>query len=146
MPSIVWFGAGAVLSQLTSTVLFRLWEKLGILMPVAHWLDSHGGQAAAKSWFIFWIFLPHWLVAVVVGVLAGLFVKRHLMPYLLLFGVGFVLEPLAAYCYLSSDIPRFSDVAWYSVSIPVLLLCGILSYRRKSPPNNARGRVKSLAE
>jgi len=51
MPSVLWFVAGAVLGQLAGTTLFQLWSKVGILMPVAHWFDSHGGNMMVHCQF-----------------------------------------------------------------------------------------------
>ena len=142
VPSGVWFCAGIILSPFAGSVLFRLWSKLGILIPVAQWLGSLGGDTMAKGWFFIWVFIPYWICAAAVGILAGLFVKRHLVTHLLSFSIGFVLEPLATYVYSASDIPRFCSVVLYGVSVPLAVLCGVLSHRRRSPRTIALGPLR----
>ena len=135
MPLAVWFTAGAVLGQLAETTLFQLWSKLGIMMPVAHWLDSLGGDTLVKCWFVLWSNAIGWFLAALVGILGGLFVGRHLARYLLLFGVGFAFVPLALYSYLYSAMPLFSSVVWHAISIVLVVLGGMLSRRRRQPPS-----------
>ena len=137
VPSVAWFFAGAVLGQLAGTTLFQLWSKLGILLPVAHWFDALGGNTMVKCWFILWSNAIAWFLAAVVGILGGIFVERHFVRYLSLFGIGFVFVPLAIYAYCYSAMPLFSRVVWHSVSIVLLVVCGILSHRRKQPSNTA---------
>jgi hypothetical protein len=137
MPSVAWFGAGAVLGQLAETTLFQLWSKLGILLPVAHWFDSFGGDTMVRCWFVLWSNAIGWFLAAVVGILGGIFVERHFVGYLLLFGIGLAFVPLALCSYLYSAPPFFSSVVWHAVSIALAVLCGILSHRRKQPPHHA---------
>jgi hypothetical protein len=136
MPSVVWFVAGAVLGQLAETTLFQLWSKLGLMTPVAHWLDSVGGDTMVKCWFVLWSNAICWFLAAIVGILGGVFVERHLMRNLLLFGVGFAFVPLALYSYLYSAVPVFSSVVWHAVSIILVMLGGILSHRGRHPHIN----------
>ena len=67
--SVGWFGAGAVLGQLTHTVVFQLWDKVGLLLPIGHWIAARGGNAMVKCWFILWVNTPNWLFAALVGIL-----------------------------------------------------------------------------
>jgi hypothetical protein len=136
-PSVVWFIAGAVLGQQADDgVIFRLWDKLGLLMPIAHWLNSHGGNMMVKCWFILWVNLTNWFLVATGGILGGLFIKRCLVLNLLLFGVGFAFVPLAFYAYLNSYVPSFGDVARHAVLIALAVLCGLLSHRRAQQPNH----------
>jgi hypothetical protein len=139
MPLFVWFCAGAILGQMAETVLFRLWSKLGILMPVAHWLDGVGGNVLVNCWFIFWVNATSWFLAAVIGILGGVFVKNHLVRYLVSFGVGFAIVPITLHSYLNSEVPPFNSVLWHIVSIALVVLCGVLSHRRKEPRSIARG-------
>jgi hypothetical protein len=135
LPSIVWFGAGAVFGLLADGVLFRLWSKVGILLPIGHWLDSHGGDTLVKCWFVLWVNATAWFLAAAVGFFAGRFVKRQLVRCLLAFGIGFAFVPIAIDGYLYSDIPRISGVAWHVVSLAVVVLCGLLFHRPTQSPN-----------
>jgi hypothetical protein len=153
-PLAAWFVAGALLGQLADGVLFRLWSKVGILLPVGHWLDSHGddvwvkvgvffpiglwldshgGDILVKCWFIVWANATNWALAVLVGVLAGCFVKRHILRYLLAFGVGFAFVPFGVNGYIDSETPRFSLVVWHLVSVALVVVCGLLFQSWKSP-------------
>ena len=141
VPSIVWFVAGAVLGQLADGVLFRLWSDVGILLPVGHWFDSYGGDAMVKCWFILWVNTTSWLLAAIAGILAGTFVKRHLLRYLVTFGIGFAFVPFAIDGFLYSEIPRFSLVLWHVVSLALVVLCGLLLHRLKQSPNPQHAEI-----
>jgi hypothetical protein len=142
LPSVIWFTAGAVLGQLAETVLFQLWDKVGLLIPVARWFHSHGDNTMVKCWFIFWVNVPNWFLVAMVGILGGLLIKRCLVLNLLLFGFGFALVPLALYAYLNSYVPTFGDVARHAVLIALAVLCGLLSYRWARPPNTDKARTR----
>lgn len=129
-----WFVAGAVLGRLADTVVFELWQRLEFLLPVAHWFDLHGGETLVKCWFVLWLHTPSWLLSVLVGILGGRFIQRQPLPRLLLFGIGFVVIPLALFSYLYSSVPTPGSIAWDTVSIPLILLCGFLTHRRIQPP------------
>ena len=129
--SVVWFIVGAVLGQQADDgIIFRLWDKLGLLMPVAHWLDLHSGNTMVKCWFILWVNVVNWFLVAMVGILGGLFIKRCLVLNLMLFGFGFAFVPFFLYAYLYSYIPSFGDVARHAVLIVLAVLCGLLSHGR----------------
>ena len=132
-PLIAWFIAGAVLGLLADGVLFRLWSKVGILLPVGHWLDSHGGDVLVKGWFILWVNATSWVLAVLGGILAGRLLKRHILRCLLAFGVGFAFVPFAVNGYVDSEMLRFSLVGWHMVSIALVVVCGLLFHRWRAP-------------
>jgi len=135
LPLLVWFGAGAVLGLLADGIMFRLWSKADILVPVGHWLDSHGGDTMVKCWFVLWVNATAWFLAAVAGLFAGRFVKRHLVRDLLAFGIGFAFVPIAIDGYLYSHLPSISGVAWHLVSLALVVSCGLLFHRRTQSPN-----------
>lgn len=135
-PLAGWFVAGAVLGQLADGVLFRLWSQAGILLPVGRWLDAHGGEVMVKGWFTLWVNAISWFLAVLVGVLAGRFLKRHIVSCLLAAGIGFAFVPFAVNGYLDSEVPGWSVVAWHLVSVALVVGCGLLIHQQKSPNNS----------
>ena len=132
--SVVWFGVGAVLGQLAESVVFPLWSKLGLLLPISHWLYSHGGDTMDKCWFILWTNVTSWFLVAVVSVIGCLFIKRCLVLNLMLFGFGFAFVPLVICAYLYSQVPSFNNVVQHAISIGLALLCGLLCRRSRRQP------------
>jgi len=128
-PTVVWFGGGIALGQLAESVFFPLWSKLGLLLPIGHWLDSHGSKAMVWCWFVLWINVTSWSLAIVAGILTGLFTKHHLVLHLLLFGFGFAFVPLVLYAYLHSQIPSFGNVVQHTISIGLAIFSGLVSHK-----------------
>jgi hypothetical protein len=125
----VWFCGGGALGQLANTILFPLWSKTGLLLPIGHWLDGHGGKAFVWFWFILWLNIASWSLAAVIGVLIGLFTGHRLLLNLVLFGLGFAVVPLALFAYLDSTIPSAGNITQGAVAIALVLLGGLLSHR-----------------
>jgi hypothetical protein len=123
LSSIIWFGSGAVLGQVAHTLLFQLWTQLGFLTP------------PNRSWYVLWINAPEWLVAAAIGASAGIFIKRHLVTRLLLFGLGFAFAPPAIYWYLNSNTPTLRGVAGDAVCIPILIWCALIIRNPTRPAN-----------
>jgi hypothetical protein len=135
MPHILWFVAGAILGIAASTVLHELWFRLGWRQPVAEWLASQGQTALAGHWGLVWLHLPDCLVAAVVGICAGLIMKRQPVVPLLMFGIGFVVAPLVVSFVMGFDFTVFGPavsaraIASSCGTIVVALLFGLLSHR-----------------
>jgi len=129
LPSVVWFISGAVVGEVTDTVLFRFWSQLGLLNPVGDWFVSHGHKTLANCWGMLWLHLTSLLVIAVVGVLGGIFIKRRLVLDLVLFGMGFAFVPLVLSAYLYAYVPSFGNCVEHVVLIGLAVVCGLLSHR-----------------
>src|ERR1022692_1205485 len=129
LPSVVWFISGAVVGEVTDTVLFQLWFRLGLLKPVADWFVSLGHTTLANYWGMVWGHLTSWLVIAVVGILGGIFIKRRLVLDLVLFGIGFAFVPLALSACLYSYVPSFGSCVQHVVLIALAVVCGLLTQR-----------------
>jgi hypothetical protein len=142
---IAWFGAGAVSVQVEESVLSPLWEalwfKLGILVPVVHWLASVGGNTLVRCWFVIWFHVPTWFLVALVGLIGGVFIKRHIVLDLMLFGLGFAFWRLVfsiyVYGYSLSEVVQnlqnFMNIIMNIIFLGIILglpvLCGLLSHR-----------------
>jgi hypothetical protein len=146
-PSIVWFCAGATLGQFAESVLFPLWAKLGLLMPIARWVASFGHDSLDWWWLIVHIWLVSWLVVALVSVIGGRYIKRHLLLDMLLFGVGAAFVPLALHAYLYSSVPSFADYVQHAFIVGVAVVCGLLShsFRLKHANKTSNFSVERMA-
>jgi len=129
LPTVVWFVSGAVIGEIADTLLFGLWSRLGLLTPVAHWLQSRGYETLADYWGVVWLHLVSWLVVVVAGMLAGLFLRRRLVLDLIAFGIGFAFVPLAISAYFYSYVPSIHSWIYHVAVVVVLITCGVLSQK-----------------
>jgi hypothetical protein len=129
LPSIIWFSIGVVLGQFTESILSPLWMRLGLLLPLGHWLDSFGHKSLDWCWLIVDVWLMSWLIAAFVSVIGGFFIKRHVLSSILLFGIGFAFVPLILHAYLYSHIPTFLDYVQHIIIFGVAGMCGFLSHR-----------------
>jgi hypothetical protein len=128
---VVWFCAGAVLGEIASTLLFRSWSDIAhpALKSMYDWLASLGHQSLANAWVWFWLNLPTWFSAAVVGFMAGIAIKRNHVLNLLLVGLGFAVVPLALAVYLYSFAPYFTEYVWHLATFVLLFLFGLLGHR-----------------
>jgi hypothetical protein len=139
MPSVIWFISGVILGQFTESALTPLWMKIGLLLPIGHWLDSFGVKSLDWCWLVVDIWLVSWLIVAVVSIIGGLLIKRHFLSSILFFGIGFAFVPLVLHAYLHSHIPTFADYWQHVIIFCIAVVCGILSHRhtRRLPPNTA---------
>ena len=142
-PYILWFVAGAILGFIADNLLGALWIQLGWRQPIANWLASHGFSALASYWGLVWIRLPVWIIAAIVGICGGIFIRRQPIPSLLIFGIGFIVMPI-----LVTAVAGFSPVAfgigvlltsllWDCVSIALLLAFAFLGFRFREHEKHA---------
>jgi hypothetical protein len=134
-PYILWFVAGAVLGVITDNLLGAPWIQLGWRQPIADWLGLHGLSALAGYWGLVWIHLPDWIIATIVGVCGGIFIRRQPIVSLLILGLGFIVTPI-----LVTAVAGFSPIAfgsrvflsslvWDCVSVALLLMFAFLGVR-----------------
>ena len=141
-PQMVWFCAGAILGQITESVLFPVWAKLGLLMPVGHWIASFGYVILDRCWLLVYIWSLSWLIVALVSVLGGILIKRHHLLKMALFGAGFAFVPLIIWAYINSSFPILADYLQHIVIVGVAVLGGLLghmwnsSVRRTSQPGS----------
>ena len=131
-PFAAWFLVGAVLGQFTETVLFPALDNTGyhdVLAPVMRWLATHGWKHFERIWLAIYLYGMSWLIAAVVSIVGGFFVKRHLFLNMLLFGIGFAFVPLALWAYLYSSVPVFACYVDHGVIVGIAIICGLLSHR-----------------
>jgi hypothetical protein len=139
MPSIIWFVGGVILGQLAESVLTPLWMKLGLLLPVGRWLDSFGIKSLDWYWLVVDIWLVSWVIAALVSIIGGLYIRHQFLRRMVLFGVGFAFVPLAVHSYLYSHVPTFADYWQHAIIFAIILVSGFVSHRwnRTMPPNTA---------
>jgi hypothetical protein len=125
-PQVVWFCGGAILGQFSEIILFPLWAKLGLLIPIGRWIALFGSTSLDWGWLLVYIWLVSWLIVALVSVIGGLFIRRNLLRSMLLFGVGFAFVPLILNAYLYSIFPGFADYVQHIVVVGVAVLCGLL--------------------
>ena len=135
----MWFTVGSILGQFTESVLSPLWMRLGLLLPLGHWLDSFDSKSLDLSWLIVDAWLVSWLLVATLSILGGRFIRHHFMSCLLAFGAGFAFVPLVLRAYLYSHIPTFADYWQHGIIFFIAIVCGIWSHKhvRRLPPNAA---------
>jgi hypothetical protein len=129
LPSYILFSIGAVLGQFIESVLSPAWLRFGLLLPLGRWLDSFGHKSLDWCWLIVDVWLMSWLIAALVSVVGGFFIKRHVLSGILLFGIGFAFVPLILHAYLYSHIPTFLDYVQHIIIFGIAVICGFLSHR-----------------
>jgi len=101
--------------------------RLGLLTPVVRWVASFGNNRLDYCWLIVDIWLVSWLIVALVSIIGGLFIKRHLLLNVLLFGISFAFVPLALHAYLYSRVPKLLDYEQHIIIVGVAVVCGLLS-------------------
>ena len=91
VPLVIWFIGGVIPGQFAESVLTPLWMKLGLLLPVGRWLDSFGIKGLDWCWLVVDIWLVSWLIAVLVSIIGGLYIRHQFSRSIVLFGVGLLL-------------------------------------------------------
>jgi hypothetical protein len=142
-PYILWFVAGAILGFIADNLLGALWIQLGWRQPIANWLASHGFSALASYWGLVWIRLPVWIIAAIVGICGGIFIRRQPIPSLLIFGIGFVVMPVVATAIAGFSPTVFGLGVWFKatmwdcISIVLLLAFAFLGFRFREHKKHA---------
>jgi hypothetical protein len=89
---ILWCLAGACAGIAAATILFPVWDWLGIRQPAADWMLAHGiAHLIVGYWSMVWVYAMDWLALLAGGAIAGLFVRRGFLWKILLFSTGFYL-------------------------------------------------------
>lgn len=131
------FIAGLAAAYLDAAYLTHPWHQAGVHDPVSTWLSTVGLDDLGGCWSIVWIYLPAWMISLSVGLLLGLFVRADL---LVLFGLsfcaGFVLLPQIASVagrntWTLGATAIVGSFLWNAVSLPIAVLGGTLSMRRR---------------
>ena len=72
------------------------WHRVAMHGNVMRWLIQNDLVAVATLWSIIWMKLPFWSLALVGGLVLGLFVKRRWIYPATVFSIGFILFPYLA--------------------------------------------------
>jgi hypothetical protein len=128
-PQMAWFCTGAILGQFTESVLFPVWAKFGLLMPIGHWVASFGYESLSWCWLLVYIWFVSWLIVALVSVIGGIVIKSRPLLNMFLFGVGFAFAPLALYAYLVSRVPNLADYIQHLVIVGIAVLCASLGHQ-----------------
>ncbi len=101
---------GGALALLNDIYLFQYWMELGWRRPVGEWLTEVGvGNVGIYYWGIVWLRLPEWLIAVFLGVCAGLLLRKRWTIGAIPCALAFVLTGDVFLFILSEQNP----VAWF---------------------------------
>jgi hypothetical protein len=142
-PYLLWFVAGAVLGVITDNVLGALWIQLGWRQPIADWLAAHGFSVLAGYWGLVWIRLPDWIIATIVGVCGGIFIRRQPIVSLLILGLGFIVTPIVVTAVAGFSPIVFgsrvflTSMMWDCVSVALLLAFALLGFRFRGHEKHA---------
>ena len=134
---------GMIASVLVCTVLFPFWVRLDWEEPMADWLRDLGYSQLAAYWSIVWLHLLEWFVAVALGVILGLLIRRRWFLAGVTCSIGFIVAPDLMMVSFGVHPVQFFGIKmtllaflWTLVAIPMLFL-GILigtGIRPAKPP------------